>query len=397
MRRTIRFELGAAAFALVLCASGPGHAADADRSAAVVKHLRQYIDQSLERFHWSAASIDRDSLLRELERRAQAGESPTLLGAWLQEEIPRRWLGFAPIAPPHKTDGRFHLPFDYRVNWIVGQGISGSYSHTGRQEFSFDFVMPEGTPILAARQGTVARVVDGFTRCCLPKERGYETNTVTVLHGNGTFAEYVHLRPGIPVKEGQHVRGGELLGYSGSTGYAAQPHLHFSVSIRDKTGQPQTIPIRFLNGTPEGYVPKHWRFYQNRPPATAPLSVSVAGREAVSGEPFLLEGRAPVQLRVALASASGDAVDVTRDPGTRYVALTPWSLRIDRTGRVHFGFQSSQWAPMLEVMRTSIAIVTILFDGPDGRYGAFDVWFRFPDAEERFRKEFQPVGEPGEH
>jgi murein DD-endopeptidase MepM/ murein hydrolase activator NlpD len=384
----------AAALALVLCAFAPGRAPAADPPpAAVVEHYRRYIDQALERFHWSPHSIDRDGLLRELEKRAQAGESPTLLGAWLQKEIPKRWMGFAPIAPRHQTDGQFHLPFDYRVNWIVGQGISGSYSHGGRQEFSFDFVMPEGTPILAARHGTVARVVDGFTRCCLPKERAHETNLVTVLHGNGSFADYAHLRPGIPVKEGQQIRGGELVGYSGSTGYAAQPHLHFSVSIRDETGEAQTIPIRFMNGTREGYVPEHWRFYQNRPPGTAELSVSLDGRPVVSGEPFLLERRLPVQLRVALAGAPGEAIDVTSDPGTRYVALTPWSLRIDRAGRVTFGFQSSQWSPMKEIVRTSIAIVTILFDEADGRHGAFDVWFRFRDAEERFRKEYKPVGE----
>lgn len=386
MERFGRVGSCAAALALVLCAFAPGRAEATDRSAAVVRHLRQYIDQSLERHHWSPESVDRDGLLRELEKRALAGESPTLLGAWLQHEIPARWMGFAPIAPRYKEGGQFHLPFDYRVNWIVGQGISGSYSHTGRQEFAFDFAMPEGTPILAARHGTVVRVVDGFTRCCLSKERAYETNHVTVLHGNGTFADYAHLRPGIPVKEGQQIRGGELVGHSGSTGYAAQPHLHFSVSIRDKTGEPQTIPIRFMNGTREGYVPKHWRFYQNRPPGTAELSVSVEGSDVVSGEPFLLEGRAPVQLRVALARVPGEAIDVTRDPGTRYVAVTPWSLRIDRTGRVHFGFQSSQWAPLNELLRTSLAIVTILFDGSDGRHGAFDVWFRFPDIEERFGK-----------
>jgi murein DD-endopeptidase MepM/ murein hydrolase activator NlpD len=390
MRRTGSFELGVAAFALVLCAIGPGRAAAADPSAAVVKQLRQYIDQELQRLHVSAESIDRDGLVRELEKRAQAGESPTLLGKWLQEEMQARWLGFAPIAPPYKEGAQFHLPHDNRVNWIVTQGVSGQASHTGRNEFAFDFVMPEGTPILAVRKGTVARVVDGFTRCCLPKERSYEANTVTVLHPNGTFSSYAHLRPGIPVKEGQEVRSGELLGYSGSTGYANMPHLHFEVSIRDKSGQPQSIPIRFMNGTPEGYVPTAWRLYQNRPPDTVRLGVTVDGHEAVSGEPLPIERRPFVPLRVLLASPSGRAIDVTNHPGTRYVALTPWSLRTDRAGRVHFGFQSSQWKPLPEMVRTSIAILTILFEGSNGRRGSFDLWFRFSDVEERFGK--QPAG-----
>jgi len=388
------FVRRAAGLALVFCTTWAETSAAASRSA-LLAHYRRQIDQSLEVNHWSAESVDREGLLRELEKRVVAGETPERLAAWLQQEVPTRWLAFAPIDPPHKADDQFHLPFDRWINWIVGQGISGAYSHTGRDEFSLDFAMPEGTPILAARRGTVARVVDGFTRCCLPLERALEANLVIVLHPNDTFATYAHLRPGIPVKEGQQIRAGELLGYSGSTGYAVMPHLHFAVSIRDASKQPQTIPIRFRNGTPEGYLPKHWRFYQNRPPATALLGVSIDGRALVSGEPFLLDGRAPVQLRVALASPSGEAIDVTRDPGTRYVALTPWSLRIAGGGRVVFGFQSSQWAPLSEFLRTSLAIVTILYQGSDGRQGAFDAWFRFPDFE-RFLKRPPGQAKPGE-
>ena len=384
----------AAGLALVFCATWAETSAAASRSA-LLEHYRRQIDQSLEFSHWSAESVDRDGLLRELAQRIQAGESPERLAAWLQQEVPARWWAFAPVDPPHPANDHFHLPFDPWINWIVGQGVSGAYSHVGRDEYALDFAMPEGTPILAARRGTVARVVDGFKRCCLPVERAHETNQVIVLHPNGTFASYAHLRPGIPVKEGQSIRARELLGYSGSTGYAAMPHLHFGVSIRDATNQPRTIPIRFRNGTPEGYLPKQWHFYQNRPPAAARLGVGVEGRALVSGQPFPLEGRAPVQLFVAVEGPSGQAIEITRDPGTRYVAVTPWSLRVDPGGRVVFGFQSSQWAPLSEFLRTSLAIVTILYQGSDGRQGAFDAWFRFPDAE-RFLTPTPGPALPGE-
>jgi hypothetical protein len=162
------------------------------------------------------------------------------------------------------------------------------------------------------------------------------------------------------------------------------------VSIRDASKLPRTIPIRFWNGTPEGYLPKQWRFYEFRPAATARLGVVVGERALVSGVPFLLDGRAPIQLHVLLEGPSGEAIEVTRDPGTRYVALTPWSLRIGGAGRVVFGFQSSQWAPLAEVLRTSLAIATILYEGADGRQAYFDAWFRFPDVD-RLRK--QPADE----
>jgi murein DD-endopeptidase MepM/ murein hydrolase activator NlpD len=375
MRSSARTAKRAATLALLLWSSHPELAAATE--SALVANLRRQIQQRLDHNHWNAESVDLSGLLRELAEREAAGESPASLTSWLEKEVPGRWFSFAPTAPRIRPNQEFDLPFDRWVNWIVGQGVSGAYSHTGRAQFSFDFVMPEGTPILAAEKGTVARVVDGFTRCCLPVERGVESNHVIVIHSDGAFSGYGHLRPGIPVKEGQSVAAGELLGYSGSTGYATMPHLHFDVSILDASKQPRTIPIRFRNGTPQGYQPKAWRLYQNRPAPTYSLSVSLGDRELTSGQPFDLEGRAPVQLRVALVGK--DLLDVTRDPKTRYVALTPWSLRVAE-GQVTFGFQSSQWDPLPEFTKHSIAILTILYQDEEGRRGAFDAWFRFPDA-----------------
>ena len=40
----------------------------------------------------------------------------------------------------------------------------GAATHVGRQRYSFDFAMPVGTPVVAAREGTVVRVVDGYTQ-----------------------------------------------------------------------------------------------------------------------------------------------------------------------------------------------------------------------------------------
>jgi murein DD-endopeptidase MepM/ murein hydrolase activator NlpD len=365
----------AATLALLLCSIHPELAAAAE--SALVANFRRQIQQRLDQAHWSAESVDLPGLLRELEQRAAAGESAASLSNWLDKEVPWRWCSFAPVAPRLKPNPQFELPFDRWVNWIVGQGVSGDYSHTGRQQFSLDFLMPEGTPILAAEAGTVARVVDGFTRCCLPLDRAYETNQVIVLHEGGSFSNYAHLRKGIPVKEGQEVAAGDLLGYSGSTGYATMPHLHFSVSILDASKQPRTIPFLFRNETPGGYLPKPWRLYQNRPAPTYALSVSLGDRELISGQPFDLEGRVPVQLRVALVGK--EPTDVTRDPKTSYVALTPWSLRVAE-GRVTFGFQSSQWDPLSEAIKHGIAILTILYQDEKGRRGAFDAWFRFPDA-----------------
>jgi murein DD-endopeptidase MepM/ murein hydrolase activator NlpD len=375
MLRSARTARRAATLALLLCGMQPGLAAAAE--SALVAHFRRQIQQRLDQYHWSAESVDLPGLFRELEQRAAAGGSGASIASWLDKEVPRRWFSFAPTVPRVPTNLKFDLPFDRWVNWLVGQGFSGSATHKGRAQYSLDFDMPEGTPILAAEKGTVARVIDGFTRCCLPAERANEANQVIVIHENGTFTSYGHLRPGIPVKEGQSIAAGQLVGYSGGTGHAAIPHLHFDVSILDASAQPRTIPFRFRNGTPQGYLPKPWRLYQNRPAASYALSVRLGDRELTSGQPIDLDSRGPVQLRVALVGQ--EPVDVTRDPGTRYVALTPWNLRAAE-GKVTFGFQSSQWDPLSDLAKQSVAILTILYQDEKGRRGAFDAWFRFPRA-----------------
>jgi murein DD-endopeptidase MepM/ murein hydrolase activator NlpD len=110
--------------------------------------------------------------------------------------------------------------------------------------YSLDFAMPEGTPVLAAREGTVLLVQDGFTEGGTDPGLIERANLVVVAHDDGTMASYGHLRRGIRVRRGDDVREGQLLGFSGATGYAGQPHLHFHVGNR-MLGEPgRTIQIR---------------------------------------------------------------------------------------------------------------------------------------------------------
>lgn len=142
----------------------------------------------------------------------------------------------------------YDLPFAAGVSFQLNQGYGGKFSHnTPEGRFALDFNMPEGTPIHAAREGVVVALEVSYTAGGLDPALTARANAITLLHSDGTFAEYIHLRQGGSVVQiGQRVSRGQLIGYSGNTGYSSEPHLHFHVY---KTTSPssswQTIPVLF--------------------------------------------------------------------------------------------------------------------------------------------------------
>ena len=91
--------------------------------------------------------------------------------------------------------------------------------------------MPEGTPVLAAREGTVVGIRDDSNEHGLTDEFRNKSNVVVVEHSDGTLAEYVHLKyQGSAVKLGQAVKTGDLIGYSGDTGFTRTPNLLVRIS-----------------------------------------------------------------------------------------------------------------------------------------------------------------------
>ena len=71
-------------------------------------------------------------------------------------------------------------------------------------------------------------------------------NFVKIRHDDGTIGHYVHLRHlGVEVSVGDGIRSGELIGYSGSTGYSSGPHLYFEVFSATRNLERRTIPVKF--------------------------------------------------------------------------------------------------------------------------------------------------------
>ncbi len=150
-----------------------------------------------------------------------------------------------PAAQPDDYD--YRLPFEYaRVR--VDQGPGGSFSHNDPQNrHAVDFALPEGTPIVAVREGVVMQVEYDFDKAGLNREKyGGRANFIRIVHGDGSMAVYAHLQPeGVQVRAGQRVRKGQRIGLSGNTGFSTAPHLHFVVQVNAGM-RLQSIPFRMF-------------------------------------------------------------------------------------------------------------------------------------------------------
>lgn len=119
-----------------------------------------------------------------------------------------------PLEQPHITQYFGNTPFA-----TANPQVYGKVGHNG-----IDLRASDGTPIKAALAGVVSATgnTDAQKGC-------YSYGKwVLIKHNNGLSTLYAHLSL-ISVSQGQTMTTGQLVGYSGRTGYATGPHLHFGV------------------------------------------------------------------------------------------------------------------------------------------------------------------------
>jgi murein DD-endopeptidase MepM/ murein hydrolase activator NlpD len=151
------------------------------------------------------------------------------------------------------------MSFEYETKWVFGRGSPrgdhvGLYrppfpgdltfetvndvtepTRTERTRNSISILMPEGTPVIAARSGYVmdeAGRPDDITVGSVPyyESIGKLGKYVRIIHDDGTWAEYRNLQDGsVTVVAGQHVEAGTQIAKSGGAAGLARPSMQFAV------------------------------------------------------------------------------------------------------------------------------------------------------------------------
>jgi murein DD-endopeptidase MepM/ murein hydrolase activator NlpD len=194
------------------------------------------------------------------------------------EQYNTNWTYFYGWRADKLDDFLYTLPFREGYAFRVAQGFNGQFSHQGID--ALDFALPEGSVICAARGGTVIEVVQSNTQGGTTEDMKTKANRIVILHDDGTTAKYAHLKfNGASVKVGDKVRAGDDIGYSGATGFASGPHLHFEIG-RPPVGKLvqayETIPMKFsavaADGSSITTTPKERELTMRPfPPRDAPL------------------------------------------------------------------------------------------------------------------------------
>lgn len=171
---------------------------------------------------------------------------------WAIKKMPgyRSYIGDITIKD-YDTQYVYDLPFGKGKAFWIHQGYNGTFSH--QNENSLDFIMSEGTEVLASREGLVIDIVQNNNQSCPTRSCAPFGNYVSILHSDGTIAQYYHLEQnGVQVKLGDSLTKGQFIAYSGNTGWSSGPHLHFNVYISSATAEKNRITVKTLFKTGNG-------------------------------------------------------------------------------------------------------------------------------------------------
>lgn len=180
-----------------------------------------------------------------------------------QYSLMYRYVIGSPLAK-HDDNVSYLPPFQKNKSVKISQAFNGKFSHTDKQnKYAVDLAMDINTPIHAARAGIVIEVNDDFIKGGTKQAYATRANSIRILHDDGTMAVYAHLAlESAQVYPGLKVYTGQLIGYSGNTGFSSGPHLHFAVQI-NKGMELVSVPFKFKSTDNISATPTQGDILQN--------------------------------------------------------------------------------------------------------------------------------------
>ncbi len=128
------------------------------------------------------------------------------------------------------------------ITQLFGKTEAGKRLYANGTHNGVDFRASIGTPVKAMADGIVAGVGNTDTQCAGVSFGRF----ILIKYNNGLASTYGHLSL-IKVVPGESVSRGEIVGYSGNTGYTTGPHLHVSVYAKDAV-EIKTLPSKSCPG-----------------------------------------------------------------------------------------------------------------------------------------------------
>lgn len=161
---------------------------------------------------------------------------------------------------PAQGSSGFKLPYPGGVSSWVVQGNHTNMSHSkNNNKYAYDFRLSGGSPVIAAKGGTVIEVVQS-------NHQSYglgDGNKIVVDHGDGTTAHYIHIEKNSALvttsAPNNSVTQGQKLATVGNVGNSMTSHIHFEV--HDSSDNP--IPVSFDDVKSHKGIPRSFRSYRS--------------------------------------------------------------------------------------------------------------------------------------
>lgn len=159
---------------------------------------------------------------------------PKLSRSNLIVSFPQENSSFLPkntkLANPAPETRRIASPFGWRRR---------PYSNQLQFHQGIDYGAPLGSPVVAAGNGIVTKVVSGCLDFGNLACGGQLGNWIEIDHGNGEVATYGHLKySSIAVQEGAKVSKNQAIAQVGSSGWSTGAHLDFRLKVNGKHEDP---------------------------------------------------------------------------------------------------------------------------------------------------------------